>query len=95
MASYAHSEVLVDTSWVADHRADASVRIAEVDVDAGAYDEGHVPGAVGWNWSTQLCDTHLRDILPRERLEQLMGDSGIERGTTVVLYGDNNNWFAT
>ena len=94
MASYAHPEVLVTTDWVAQHCRDTGVRIVEVDVDTGSYDEGHVPGAIGWAWDSQLCDTLVRDILPKDRFEKLLGDSGIGRDTTVVLYGDNNNWFA-
>ena len=94
MASYAHPEVLVTTDWVAQHSRDAGVRIVEVDVDTGSYDEGHVPGAIGWAWDSQLCDTLVRDILPKDRFEKLLGDSGIGGNTTVVLYGDNNNWFA-
>jgi thiosulfate/3-mercaptopyruvate sulfurtransferase len=53
-----------------------------------------VPGAVGWNWTTQLCDTLVRDVIPSNKLEELLGQSGIDNKTTVVLYGDNNNWFA-
>ena len=94
MSDYAHPEVLVSTDWVSQHAGDASVRVVEVDVNKGSYAEGHVPGAVGWSWDTQLCDTVLRDIVPREEFEELMSTSGIGNGTTVVLYGDNNNWFA-
>jgi thiosulfate/3-mercaptopyruvate sulfurtransferase len=94
MANYAHPEVLVSTDWVADHANDPNVRIAEVDVDTKAYDEGHVPGAIGWAWNTQLCDTVQRDILSREQFEQLMSSSGITPDMTLVIYGDNNNWFA-
>jgi thiosulfate/3-mercaptopyruvate sulfurtransferase len=93
-APYAHPEVLVDTSWVAAHSADANVRIVEVDVDTKAYDEAHVPGAIAWAWGTELCDTVVRDILPKAQFEALMTRSGIAKNTTVILYGDNNNWFA-
>ncbi len=93
-ASYAHPEVLVDTDWVASHAKDDNVRVVEVDVDNKAYDEGHVPGAMAWAWNTQLCDTVVRDILPKAAFETLMTQSGIGNDTTVVLYGDNNNWFA-
>ena len=86
--------VLVSTEWVAQHLNDASLRIVEVDVDTKAYSEGHVPNAVGWAWDTQLCDTVRRDIIPQGTFEQLLGQSGIDNGTTVILYGDNNNWFA-
>ena len=87
-------DVLVTTDWVAAHRTDAGVRVVEVDVDTTAYDQGHVPGAFGWNWTTELCDTVVRDIVPKAKLEKLLGGSGITPDTTIVLYGDNNNWFA-
>ena len=88
------ADVLVATDWVAQHAGDASVRVVEVDVDTAAYDQGHVPGAVGWNWTTELCDTLTRDIIPIKKLEDLLGRSGIDNKTTIILYGDNNNWFA-
>ena len=94
MADYAHPQVLVSTQWVEEHRNDPNLRIVEVDVDTKAFDEGHIPGAIGWAWDTQLCDTFLRDVIPREKFEKLMGESGIDNKTTVILYGDNNNWFA-
>jgi thiosulfate/3-mercaptopyruvate sulfurtransferase len=94
MAEYAHPEVLVSTEWVAAHAKDPNVRVAEVDVDTKAYDEGHVPGAIGWAWNTQLCDTLRRDILSKEQFEELMSSSGVTPSTTLVIYGDNNNWFA-
>jgi thiosulfate/3-mercaptopyruvate sulfurtransferase len=88
------TQVLVTTDWVAQHGTDTGVRVVEVDVDTTAYEQGHVPGAVGWNWTTQLCDTLVRDIIPPAKFEELMRASGIAPDTTVVLYGDNNNWFA-
>ncbi len=94
MADYKYPEVLVSTDWVSQNVDNASVRIVEVDVDTKAYEEGHVPGAIGWAWNTQLCDTVRRDIIPKANFEALMGSSGIGNHTTVVLYGDNNNWFA-
>ena len=94
MADYAHPETLVSTDWVAQHGNDKSVRVVEVDVDTKAYDEGHVPGAIAWAWNTQLCDTVRRDILSRQQLEELMAASGVTPDTTLVIYGDNNNWFA-
>ena len=87
-------DVLVSTDWVAQHRNDPNVRVVEVDVDTAAYDQGHVPGSLGWNWTTELCDTLVRDIVPKAKLEGLLGRSGITPQTTIVLYGDNNNWFA-
>src|SRR5690349_20791398 len=86
--------VLVTTDWVAQHATDAGVRVVEVDVDTAAYDQGHVPGAAGWNWTTELCDTLVRDIIPMKKLEELLGRTGIDNKTAIVLYGDNNNWFA-
>lgn len=94
MGNYANPDVLVSTDWVEQHKNDSNVVIAEVDVDTKAYDEGHVPGAIGWNWQTQLCDPVQRDIIPKSELEKLLGSSGIANDTTIVLYGDNNNWFA-
>jgi thiosulfate/3-mercaptopyruvate sulfurtransferase len=94
MPQYVHPEVVVETDWLAGKLADPSVRIFEVDVDTAAYDLGHIPGAVGLNWTTQLCDTLRRDILPQQELEALLSKSGVGPDTTIVLYGDNNNWFA-
>ena len=91
----AHPESIVSTQWVADNLGSENVVLVEVDVDTAAYDQGHIPGAVGLNWSTQLNDQLTRDILTREQMESLMSESGISNDTTVVLYGDNNNWFAT
>ena len=88
------SAVLVSTDWAAQHLTDPAIRIVEVDVDTKAYGEGHVPNAAGWAWDTQLCDTLRRDIIPQAKFERLLGDSGIGNATTVILYGDNNNWFA-
>jgi thiosulfate/3-mercaptopyruvate sulfurtransferase len=68
--------------------------VVEVDVDTRAYNEGHVPGAIAWAWNSQLCDTVRRDILSKEQFEELMSSSGIAPATTIVIYGDNNNWFA-
>jgi thiosulfate/3-mercaptopyruvate sulfurtransferase len=90
----ASTDVLVTTDWASQHLTDAATRLVEVDVDTAAYDQGHVPGAIGWNWTTELCDTLVRDIIPADKFESLMSRSGIGNDTTVVLYGDNNNWFA-
>ncbi|SPF55498.1 putative thiosulfate sulfurtransferase [Candidatus Sulfopaludibacter sp. SbA4] len=94
MADYSHPETLVSTDWAASHATDPNVRVVEVDVDTKAYDEGHVPGAIAWAWNTQLCDTVRRDILSKEQFEELMSASGVSPETTLVIYGDNNNWFA-
>ena len=94
MAGYAHPEMLVDTNWVEQHKGERNVRLVEVDVDTSSYEQGHVPGALGWNWTSQLCDTLQRDVIPKGDFEKLMAESGIGNDTTVILYGDNNNWFA-
>ncbi len=88
------TEVLVSTDWVKQHLNDPQVRIVEVDVDTQAYKAGHVPGAVGFNWQTELQDGVRRDILGQADFEHLLSASGIAPEHTVVLYGDNNNWFA-
>ena len=94
MSDYKHPEVLVSTKWAAEHRNDPKIRLVEVDVDTTAYDQGHIPGAVGWNWQTQLQDNVRRDLIQKSALEELLGKSGISNDTAILLYGDNNNWFA-
>ncbi len=94
MADYAHPESLVDTDWVAAHGSDDNVRLVEVSVDTSSYDQGHIAGAVGWNWQSQLQASVRRDLISKDELENLLGSSGIDNNTTVILYGDNNNWFA-
>ncbi|MHC5113565.1 MAG: sulfurtransferase [Planctomycetota bacterium] len=73
---------------------DTGVKLVEVDVDTKAYDAGHIPGSIGFNWETELQDQVSRDIIAREAFEKLVGDAGISPDDIVVLYGDNNNWFA-
>ena len=94
MAEYAHPESLVTTDWVAEYGSDDNVRLVEVDVDTSSYDKGHIAGAVGWDWHSQLQQTVRRDLVNKEDLEKLLGSAGIDNSTTIVLYGDNNNWFA-
>jgi thiosulfate/3-mercaptopyruvate sulfurtransferase len=94
MTEYAYPESLVDTQWVADHGNDSLVRLVEVDVDTSAYEQGHIAGAVGWNWQNQLQQSVRRDLISKEDMEQLLSTSGVNNGTAVILYGDNNNWFA-
>lgn len=94
MAEYAHPEALVSTEWVATHGNDPNVRLVEVDVDTSAYEQGHIPGAVTWNWQSQLQQNVVRDIVSRDEMESLLGRSGIAPDTAIILYGDNNNWFA-
>jgi len=93
-AGYAHPEVLVDTQWVADHLNDPKVKIVEVDVDTTAYDSGHVKGAIGLDWRKDLQARPIRDLLPKDEFEKLLSAKGISNDDTVVVYGDNNNWFA-
>jgi len=94
MGDYKHPEVLVSTDWVAAHASDPKVRLVEVDVDTSAYEKGHIANAIAWNWTSQLQDNVRRDLLGKQQIEALLGQSGIAGDTTVVLYGDNNNWFA-
>jgi len=94
MGDYKHPEVLVSTDWVAAHADDPKVRLVEVDVDTTAYEKGHIKNAVAWNWTSQLQDNVRRDLLGQKQFEELCRNSGISNDTTVVLYGDNNNWFA-
>lgn len=94
MSEYAHPEMLVSTDWVASRLNDPGIRLIEVDVDTSAYDQGHIPGAVGWNWQTQLQDALRRDLADQRQFEELAGRAGLTPETTIVLYGDNNNWFA-
>ena len=91
---YANAAALVSTDWVAQHLNDANVRLLEVDVDTTSYDSGHIQGAVGLNWQTQLEDTIRRDLPSPEAWAKLMGESGVGPNTKLVFYGDNNNWFA-
>ena len=94
MADYANPAALVSTDWVAQHQNDAKVRLMEVDVDTSAYEQGHIPGAVGVNWSTELEDTIRRDIPTKENWEKLLSRAGVSADSKIVFYGDNNNWFA-
>jgi thiosulfate/3-mercaptopyruvate sulfurtransferase len=94
MHSYAHPEVLVETDWVKANLGRPDIKLVEIDVDTTAYDAGHIPGAVGFNWRTQLQDQVVRDVVAKEEFEKLLGDAGISPQDTVILYGDNHNWFA-
>jgi thiosulfate/3-mercaptopyruvate sulfurtransferase len=94
MSEYVHPEVLVSVDWVKEHLNDPKVKIIEVDVDTTAYDKGHVPNAIGWNWQTDLNDRIRRDIIDPRTFSELCRRSGINNEDTVIIYGDNNNWFA-
>ena len=87
-------EVLVNTDWLAKNQTAENVRIVEVSVDPGLFEKGHIAGAVNFRWHTDLCDTVKRDILSKENFEKLLSNAGIANDTTIVVYGDNNNWFA-
>jgi thiosulfate/3-mercaptopyruvate sulfurtransferase len=91
---FANPEALVSTDWAAEHGRDEGIRLVEVDVDTSAYARGHIPGALAWDWRKDLQDQTVRDIAPKEALERVLSRSGITPDTTIVLYGDNNNWFA-
>lgn len=94
MSGYARPEVLVETDWVAERLTDARVKLIEVDVDTAAYDEGHAPGAIGLNWTTDLQDPLRRDVASQEQIEQVLSQNGVRNSDSVVVFGDNNNWFA-
>ena len=93
-ATNSKSGVLVSTQWVADHLNDPNVQLIEVDVDTSAYETGHTPNTIGWNWQTQLQQHPSRDIPAKAEWEELLSSAGISNDTHVVLFGDNNNWFA-
>jgi thiosulfate/3-mercaptopyruvate sulfurtransferase len=94
MSGYAHPEALVETEWLAEHATDPNVRVFEVDVDTTAYEQGHVAGAIGLNWKTDLQQRPVRDLLSKSQLEALLSKNGVASDTTIAIYGDNNNWFA-
>jgi thiosulfate/3-mercaptopyruvate sulfurtransferase len=86
--------VLVTTDWLAEHLGDEGVVVGEVDENPDLYDEGHIPGAIKLHWREDLQDPVERDLVEKDAFEQLMGSRGISNETTIVLYGDKNNWFA-
>lgn len=94
LAQYAHPERLVTTQWLADHLGAEGLVVVESDEDVLLYETGHIPGAVKIDWHTDLNDADVRDYVDGERLAQLLGSKGIGRDTTVVIYGDKNNWWA-
>jgi len=91
---YVHPQVLVETDWVAEHLNDSNIRIVESDEDVLLYEIGHVPGAVKIDWHTDLQDQVVRQYLDAEHFSKLMSEKGISRDTTVIFYGDKNNWWA-
>ena len=92
---YAHPEALVSTAWVAEHLHDPSVRLVESNEDILLYDVGHIPGAVKVDWHADLNDSLMRDYVDKAQFEALLSRLGIGNDTTVVFYGDKNNWWAT
>ncbi|MFI5166856.1 MAG: sulfurtransferase [Thermoanaerobaculales bacterium] len=94
MARYANPDVLVETTWVADHLTDPKVRIVESDEDVLLYEAGHIPGSVKVDWHTDLNDARIRDYVDAFGFAELMGRLGIGNDTTVVFYGDKSNWWA-
>ena len=94
MGEYAKPDVLVSTDWVEEHVDDPAIRIIEVDEDSSAYEKGHVRGAIGWNWSTDLHTKVGRDYVSQAELAELLSAAGVGPATTVVLYGGYTNWFA-
>jgi thiosulfate/3-mercaptopyruvate sulfurtransferase len=94
MSTYSNPEVLVDIAWAKANLNQPKIKFVEIDVDTASYESGHIPGAVAFNWRTQLQNQISRDIISREAFEKLVGGAGIANDDTVILYGDNNNWFA-
>jgi len=94
MSDYSNPEVLVSTNWVKENLGQPKIKMVEIDVDTKAYDAGHVRGAIAFNWQTQLQDQVSRDIISKTEFEKLVSQAGISPDDTVILYGDNNNWFA-
>ncbi len=95
MDTYAHPEVLIETEWLAANLTDPDLAVVEVDEDTTAYTSGHIPGAVSLDWLRELRDTPRREFISSVQMADLLGQKGISADQTVVLYGGNNNWFAT
>lgn len=95
MAEYANPEVLVETDWLEQHAGDDDIAIVEVDEDVTAYEKGHIQNSIAINWATELRSLPNRDFISSERLAQLLGERGISDQQMIILYGGNNNWFAT
>ena len=95
MAEYVNPDVLVETDWLEQNVDDSNLAIIEVDEDTSAYEKGHIPNAIGLNWETDLHDVPRREFVSSEQLAKLLGDNGVSSDQTIVLYGGNNNWFAS
>jgi thiosulfate/3-mercaptopyruvate sulfurtransferase len=94
MAEYANPDALVETDWLESHLEDPAVRVIEVDEDTTAYEKGHIPRSIAWNWNTDLHAPVGRDFVDQAGLAALLGEAGVGDDTTIILYGGNNNWFA-
>jgi thiosulfate/3-mercaptopyruvate sulfurtransferase len=94
MGAYANPHALVETDWLEEHLNDPAIRVIEVDEDTQAYEKGHIPGSVAWNWTTDLHAKVGRDYASQAEFSELLSRVGVDKGTTVVVYGGNNNWFA-
>src|SRR3984893_12140131 len=92
---YAYPDVLVETGWLSEHLEDPAIRVAEISEDVTLYEQGHIPGSVHFNWKSQRQDPERRHCVSKDQFEALLGTHGIGNDTTVILYGDKNNWFAT
>jgi thiosulfate/3-mercaptopyruvate sulfurtransferase len=95
MAEYVNPDVLVETDWLEQNVDDSNLAIIEVDEDTSAYDKGHIPNAIGLNWESDLHDVPRREFVSSEQLAKLLGEKGVSSDQTIVLYGGNNNWFAS
>jgi thiosulfate/3-mercaptopyruvate sulfurtransferase len=94
VADYANPNALVETEWVAGHLTDPAIRVLEVSVEPASLQQGHIPGAVGLDWFKDLEAHPIRDIASRTKIEQILGEAGVDNSSPVLLYGDNHNWFA-
>jgi thiosulfate/3-mercaptopyruvate sulfurtransferase len=94
MAGYKNPDALVETDWLESHLDDPGLAVIEVDEDTEAFEKGHIPGSVGWNWTSDLHAKVGREYVSQAEFSDLLSRAGVDKGTTVVLYGGNNNWFA-
>jgi len=95
VAEYANPEALVETDWLEENIEDPNIRIIEIDEDTQAYEKGHIRGAIAWNWFKDLHDPLKREYVDQAGLSSLLQNAGVDEGTTVIVYGGNNNWFAS
>ena len=95
MAEYFNPEALVETDWLEENIGDPNIRIIEIDEDTQAYEKGHIKGAIAWNWFKDLHDPLKREYVDQAGLSNLLQDAGVDESTTVIVYGGNNNWFAS